>query len=160
MIASEAFCHIFRSSCKSFGCSNARIGSFLVRNIRSEWSDLIWANFGLDEIWPSQIWCFLIHDPPDLNTSNGCFLAVHGTEYLDCVKMWKQWVNLDTSIKLVLVMSSPWSFPSNKLVTWSAMNNQRARSWHNGSDDSSREPLLWQGMALNKMVEICQATSK
>ena len=58
MIASEAFCHIFQSSCKSLGCSNARIGSFLARNIRSEWSDLIWADFGSDQIWPSQIWCF------------------------------------------------------------------------------------------------------
>ena len=41
IFASEAFCRILRSSHKSLGCSNARIGSFLARNIRSEWSDLI-----------------------------------------------------------------------------------------------------------------------
>ncbi len=41
MIASEAFCHILRSSRKSIGCSNARIGPFLARNIKSEASHLI-----------------------------------------------------------------------------------------------------------------------
>ena len=59
MIASEAFCHILRSFQISIGSTNTRIGSFLAKNIRSEASHLIWANFGSDQMRSSQIWCFL-----------------------------------------------------------------------------------------------------
>jgi len=52
MIASEAFCHISRSFHKSIGPSNARIASFLATNIRSEWSHLIWAKIGSDQMRP------------------------------------------------------------------------------------------------------------
>ena len=41
MIASEAFCHISRSFHISIGSTNARIGLFLAKNIRSESSHLI-----------------------------------------------------------------------------------------------------------------------
>ena len=52
MIASEAFCHISRSFHISIGSTNARIGLFLAKNIRSESSHLIWAKIGSDQMRP------------------------------------------------------------------------------------------------------------